>query len=102
MGIGLDVMERLAQWFRKHCDGDWEHEVRLRLENLDNPGWSLEVNLADTFDHPIRFERIAEHRSSEDWLVCWLEGDRFNATCGVSNLREMLELFVSWAESQEK
>ena len=36
----LDFMMR---WFASHCDGDWEHDLGIRIETLDNPGWAMDV-----------------------------------------------------------
>jgi Immunity protein 53 len=31
-----------------HCDGDWEHSSGVSIGTIDNPGWSLDVELAET------------------------------------------------------
>jgi hypothetical protein len=38
----------LCEWFANQCDGDWEHEFGISLETLDNPGWSLRIDLPRT------------------------------------------------------
>jgi hypothetical protein len=38
----------LQKWYRTHCDGDWEHSRRIHLGTIDNPGWSVTLNLQDT------------------------------------------------------
>jgi len=34
-----NVMERIQDWYRRQCDGDWEHSYGVKIETLDNPGW---------------------------------------------------------------
>lgn len=33
----------LQQWYQAHCNGNWEHDRRIHLGTLGNPGWSLEL-----------------------------------------------------------
>ena len=44
-GSSLDFLQ---QWYAEQCNGDWEHEFGIKIETLDNPGWSLEIDLAKT------------------------------------------------------
>ncbi|MGQ0765092.1 MAG: immunity 53 family protein [Gemmatimonadota bacterium] len=97
----FDVLTRLQDWFVSRCDGDWEHASRFQLTTLDNPGWSLSVNLDGTYRTPLAFARVVENRTDDDWYNCWLEGAAFNGACGPLNLDEMLDLFLSWVESYE-
>jgi hypothetical protein len=41
-------IEELQQWYESQCDGDWEHDFGMRIGTLDNPGWSVEINVVDT------------------------------------------------------
>jgi len=34
--------------YMSNCNGDWEHLYGVRIETLDNPGWTLRVELAGT------------------------------------------------------
>jgi hypothetical protein len=38
----------LLKWYKSHCNGDWEHGRGIHLDTIDNPGWSLSINLEDT------------------------------------------------------
>ena len=33
----------LTAWFARQCDGDWEHDLGIRIETLDNPGWAVDI-----------------------------------------------------------
>ena len=37
------AFEWLQQWYADHLDGEREHQNGVRIETLDNPGWSLSV-----------------------------------------------------------
>lgn len=34
--------------YLSQCNGDWEHQCGLKIRTLDNPGWSIEIDLAET------------------------------------------------------
>ncbi len=42
------TLERLASWCASQCDGDWEHQQGIKIGPLDNPGWSVKIDLTDT------------------------------------------------------
>ncbi|MGW1432997.1 Imm53 family immunity protein [Streptomyces sp. NPDC002431] len=41
-------MDWLQGWYSAQCDEDWEHEWGVRINTLDNPGWSVRIDLEDT------------------------------------------------------
>jgi hypothetical protein len=91
-----DPLARLQQWYRAHCDGDWEHARRVRIGTLDNPGWSLSVNLEDSDHSQLAMDRIDVERSPTDWYSCWLEGGVFHGAGGAGNLGDLITTFLEW------
>lgn len=93
-------ISKLQKWYLNHCDGDWEHSYGIKIETLDNPGWSLEINLEGTELRDKPFSEF-EHRYDDetDWLRCWKEGNFFKGACGPENLDMMIEMFLKFAES---
>src|SRR5690348_835052 len=92
-----DALTWLQGWFAAHCDGDWEHDRGITIENLDNPGWSVRIELAGTELHNVPFQRYEHHRSEDDWLVLWVDATSWNARCGPLNLGEALHQFRAWS-----
>jgi hypothetical protein len=91
-------LERLQAWYAARCDGAWEATYGVEIDTIDNPGWQVVIDLADTgLDLP-RFPRVEIDRSEDDWLRCWMEGQRWHAACGPANLAEAVALFLAWAE----
>lgn len=95
-------MNWLMAWYQSQCDGDWEHQHGIRIGTLDNPGWSLDVDLVAT---PVE-DRVAPQqlleRSEKDWLFVEVKENTFRARGGPGNLGEMIDAFrkfVSGAES---
>lgn len=40
-----DPLKGLQDWYCSQCNGDWEHGYGVSIETLDNPGWSLKIEL---------------------------------------------------------
>jgi len=95
----MDILDRLQSWYASHCDGDWEHGFGIRISTLDNPGWRLTVNLEETSLEHATFERQEIERTDTDWFRCWVKDKHFEAAGGAFNLKEMLGVFIEWAES---
>ena len=88
---------RLQRWYASHCDGDWEHTWGVKIDTLDNPGWSLTVDLFDTELEKAPFSGFrVEH--STDWMFFELKDARFIGRCGPTKLGDMIEVFLHWAE----
>lgn len=89
------VITGVEEWFRAQCDGDWEHSYGFSIETTDNPGWYVEVDLADTAwaDRLLPFGR--EERSDSDWVQFEIREGKFIGSGGVSNLGEILWNFLS-------
>ena len=98
-----NLLPRLQRWYLSHCDGDWEHSWGVKIVTLDNPGWSLEVNLESTnlagrVFTPIR-RGLDIPEPNPDWLSCRVEDQKFKGSGGPEKLAEMIAIFLNWAES---
>lgn len=89
----------LEQWYQAQCDGDWEHEWGVRIGTLDNPGWTVDINLEETVLSGRSYVRTDIRRSGSDWVIAKVSDDVFQASCGPLNLSEVLRLFRDWATS---
>ncbi|MGW6512521.1 Imm53 family immunity protein, partial [Streptomyces niveus] len=34
--------------YAQQCGGEWEHERGVRIATLDNPGWTVSIDLEET------------------------------------------------------
>lgn len=91
-----DPLVALEDWFLSTCNGDWEHDWGAQIHTLDNPGWSLKVNLEGTELEERTFHEIKVDRDENDWLRCWVEKKFFYGCGGPKNLSEILRLFTEW------
>lgn len=97
--MSRDALATICEWFDSHCDGDWEHSTRISISNLDNPGWSVDVNLGGTSLAGVAFGEREIHQSDADWLRCWVEDEHFYGVCGPKNLTKVLDVLASWLAS---
>src|SRR5690348_1300611 len=44
----MEIIEWIQAWYLDQCDGHWEHQYGMVIETLDNPGWSIRVELEGT------------------------------------------------------
>ena len=96
----LSTLERLSDWYLRHCDGDWEHGFGFSIKTLDNPDLSIDVNLADTELHHVPFAEIKDSYDSEDhWFICRRTEDCFEARGAATRFEDMLRVFLDWADA---
>jgi hypothetical protein len=99
----LDDLLWLATWYAAQCDGDWEHQNGVAIGTLDNPGWSLTINLEGT---PLEGRAFVaqEHDLMNDvsWWTCDVKGTNFEGRCGPRDLPAVLSAFRKWAETDRE
>ncbi len=91
----MNPLSGLEAWYAAQCNGDWEHKYGVRIETLDNPGWTLKVDLTDTNAEQIRME-ITEHQVSEmNWYFYKVNEDGFFGDCSPQNLNILISAFLA-------
>jgi hypothetical protein len=94
-----DLIKWLQLWYTSQCDGDWEHGNSVDIDTIDNPGWSISINLENTDLEEKNFQKIKIDRSENDWFICWVNQNRFEGRGGPLNLYEILQNFREWTET---
>lgn len=85
-------------WYAAQCNEDWEHSFGVKIDTLDNPGWSVEIDLEDTGLCNKPFKEVDIQRNGEDWIYCVVRDDKFKGAGGVLSLEELLLTFLDWAQ----
>ncbi|MBV9865619.1 MAG: immunity 53 family protein [Abitibacteriaceae bacterium] len=94
------VLSDLQAWYAAQCDGEWEHEFGIEIKTMDNPGWSLRVNLEDTLLEDKSFGEVKRQDSKDSWVQCFIEGKYFIGFGGPHQLTELLTIFLDWAKTE--
>ena len=76
------LLDWLQRWYGSQCDGDWEHEWGVAIATLDNPGWSVKIDLEETDLADREYPRPQVVRSEHDWVMAWTSGKVFHAAWG--------------------
>lgn len=93
-----DELAALQSWYTSHCDGDWEHQEGIEINTLDNRGWRVVINVADTELEGQAFAEVEENYEHEtEWVRCWMEGGKFQGAGGPLKLSRVLRIFLDWA-----
>jgi hypothetical protein len=93
-----ELLEQLQLWYASQCNGQWEHSNGISIQTIDNPGWSLRVDLANTGLTGQSFDEIrVDGADSRDWYVCRVTDDVFEAFSGPGRLTEIIHVFLLWA-----
>ena len=99
----IDLLADIQNWYASECNGDWEHTYGITISNIDNPGWSLKVELIDTYLYKVDFEEVQVQREEEDdWLQCNVKDGEFQGYGGTKNLSDLLRVFLNWAEENQE
>ncbi len=108
--MSSDNFDWLTKWYLSQCNSDWEHGYGVRIDTLDNPGWSIKIDLADTRLEGRTFVKVAqgeiagsleEWSRTGGWLVAEVKGSMFEAACGPFDLSAVIGIFRAWADSCE-
>jgi hypothetical protein len=97
-----NTLQRLELWYGRQCDGNWEHEYGVKIGNLDNPGWEIDIDLAGTGLEEKALESSQLERDEHDWISYRKEDLKFRGFGGPRNLDELLLIFLEWAEKNAR
>ncbi|MEV8350733.1 Imm53 family immunity protein [Streptomyces niveus] len=78
------------------CHGA-QPEWGVKIATLDNPGWTVSIDLEETEPEERDYIRQEINRAPQDWIRAWTAEKTFHAACGPGNLTEALTLFRTWA-----
>jgi hypothetical protein len=96
-GDGEDDLAALQRWYDSNCDGEWEHEYGITIKNVDNPGWTVSIPLAETPLESKSFAPIRTSNSTDDWLYCRVEELRFIGDGDSLKLSDIVRIFNRWS-----
>ena len=88
-------IQKLQQWYAQQCDGTWEHQYGVAIDTLDNPGWSVTIDLDGTDLEGVLMEPISSDKGERDWLSCKTDGGKLIGHGDSLKLEAILEVFLS-------
>lgn len=93
---------QLEQWYLRQCNDEWEHRYGIEIQTLDNPGWSVRIDLTGTDCEDrhfiaVRDGEIVDNTTPDVWIDCRVE-ERVFVGHG-NSLSWILDTFLAWASS---
>lgn len=98
-----DIQNKLLwiqTWFLAQCNGDWEHTYGVKIDTLDNPGWSVIIDLTGTMLESVSMTPVVNERTDDNWVNCSIVERQFRGYGGPENLLEVLEVFKGLSEKK--
>jgi Immunity protein 53 len=89
------MIEWLQEWYKQQCNGDWEHEYGIIIKTIDNPGWSVEIELKNTKLENLLIPYTLTEKSENDWMGFSVKDNTFTGAGDPGKLLAILELFKS-------
>lgn len=75
----MEITKWLENWYKLNCDGDWEHSYGVKIETVDNPGWSIQIYLNYTPLESLDIDCPLIENSEEDWYFYSVKKGVFSA-----------------------
>ncbi|MFB6344112.1 immunity 53 family protein [Saccharicrinis sp. FJH62] len=91
-----NTLERIQDWYKTNCNNDWEHTYGISISTLDNPGWTVRIDLRETALENINFNKDYQNELNEnDWYKLRIENQVLEIFCGPENLDLTLNIFLN-------
>lgn len=94
----MEIISRLCEWYERQCADGWHEDHGVKIDTLDNPGWSMKIDLEGTPAMGKSFADLRIERSDRDWIAARKSGEVFEAFGGTANLEEIIEVFLNWVD----
>lgn len=99
--INMNMLNWLQNWYSQFCDGDWEHEYGVKIYTIDNPGWVVKIDLAETGFENIELNYKLYEKSDSDWYSISVKDKIFDGAGDPSKLEYLIRKFKSLIEKYE-
>ena len=87
------LLTRLQNWYLINCDGDWEHSYGISINTLDNPGWTIKIDLSDTCLQDLHYDKQIDN-GIFDWLFIKVADKILTASGDPTKLTNILIIFL--------
>lgn len=94
------MLKWLQEWYLNNCDGYWEHDNQIKIYTLDNPGWTVEIDLNLTLLDGVELNNVSVEVSEQDWYVYSVAKNVFKGAGDPTKLFKLLEVFRDLYESK--
>lgn len=87
------IVDWIQQWYINQCDGEWEHEYGIKVYTVDNPGWSVVIDLNHTTLEDLEMPYQLFEKSEDDWYGFSIQKNAYKASGDPTKLELLLKKF---------
>ena len=87
------MLNWLMDWYLNNCNSDWEHSYGISIETLDNPGWSIKIDLAETPLEKMSIKYSLKTIGKDEWIGYKVENQTFDGSCSPLQLENLISIF---------
>lgn len=91
------ILSSLEKWYQSNCNGVWEHRNGIKISCIDNPGWSVCIDLEGTSLEHKSMANISLDKSDDDWIHCEVKGLQFTGHGDPHKLSAILQVFLEFS-----
>ncbi|HXD93130.1 MAG TPA: immunity 53 family protein [Bacteroidia bacterium] len=95
----MEVLKWIQNWYQSNCNGDWEHTYGISITTIDNPGWTVIINLQETRLENLSLDSGLIEKNENDWFIYEIENSTFIGNGDPTKLIFLLEKFKEIAEN---
>lgn len=92
------VCQWIEEWYLENRAEEWGGTTSVKIETIDNPGWSVKINLQETNLENKSFHDFFDDKSEDDWILCEVREGFFHGAGDAEKLSTILKIFKEWAE----
>lgn len=70
----------------------------MKIETIDNPGWTVEIDLAETELAEATLQKQLTEHSEDDWYFVEIKDRKFHGACDPTNLETVICAFLRLLE----
>jgi hypothetical protein len=103
----LHSFARYLAWYKSHCDGDWEHSFGIDIKSMDNPGFWITIDLAETECSEMSlevtdngFEQQYSDSPPSIWYKYWIEESKFICYCSTDAFEVVFDDFMKLVDGE--
>ena len=89
----METLRRLQRWYKSQCDGDWEHSFGIKIQTLDNPGWTITIDLEESSLESLELN-LNEDNGEFDWYFIKASDKKYEAAGDPDKLDFLIKYFL--------
>jgi len=97
-----NIISWIQKWYATQCNGDWEHSFGVTIDNVDNPGWRVSIDIDDTLIPYEDFEGKIQDKGDDDWYSLRIKDKKFIGVGDSNKLEFLLMAFRKYVEGDYK